>query len=150
MFTLEKVSLSIDIINSIYIFPVSVGASNPVLHMEDEVFLEKGTRGLVSCRTNIEVISAIWSVDPPPIRKPLVILDFYGGEWIKKVQKDFKGVIDIDQDFSLVIKDVRVESGATYHCTVGENGTRNVLTNHTTVNVFGKLHALKTSGCFSF
>ena len=66
--------------------------------------------------------------------------DFYGGEWITKVHKDFKGVIDIDQDFSLIIKDVRVESSATYYCTVGENGTRRAFTNSTIVNVFGKMY----------
>ena len=108
--------------------------------MEEEVFLEKGTRGLVPCRTDIQVVNLIWSLDPPPAREPLVILDYYRGEWIKKVQKDVKGVIDIDQDFSLVIKDVRVESGNTYHCTVGENGTRRAFTNSTIVNVFGKMY----------
>ena len=107
--------------------------------MEDEVFLEKGTRGLVPCRTDIDVDSVVWSLDPPPARQLLVILDFYRGEWIKVVPGNFKGVFDIDQDLSLVIKDVRVASGATYHCTVGENGTLNAFTNHTVVNVFGKL-----------
>ena len=125
--------------------PVSVGVSNPVLHMEDEVFLEKGTRGLVPCRPDIDAVHVIWSLDPPPIRKPLVINDFIRGEWKTFFLGGSKGMFDIDQDFSLVIKDVRVESGATYHCTVGENGTRNVFTNHTTVNVFGKLQVLKTS-----
>ena len=117
----------------------SVGTSSPILQMEEEVFLEKGTRGLLPCRTDIEVVNLLWSLDPPPARELLVILEYYGGKWIKVVPGNFKGVFDIDQDFSLVIKDVRVESGAAYHCTVGENGTLNAFTNHTVVNVFGKL-----------
>ena len=112
--------------------------SSSVLYMDDQVFLEKGTRGLVPCRTDIEVVNLAWSLDPPPIRETLVILDYYGGKWVKFVPGNFKGVFDIDQDFSLVIKDVRVDNAATYHCTVGENGTGNVFTNHTAVNVFGK------------
>ena len=107
--------------------------------MEGEVFLEKGTRGLVPCRTDIEVNGVVWSLDPPPtIRETLVILDYYGGKLVKFVPGNYKGVFDIDQDFSLVIKDVRVENGVTYHCTVSENGTLNSFTNHTAVNVFGK------------
>ena len=116
----------------------SVGMSSPILHMEGGVFLEKGTRGLVPCSTDIEVNGVVWSLDPPPTQKPLAILDFYRGEWIKFVPGNYKGVFDIDQDFSLIIKDVRVENGVTYHCTVGENGTLNYFTNHTAVNVFGK------------
>ena len=107
--------------------------------MEGEVFLEKGTRGLVPCRTDIEVNGVVWSLDPPPtIRETLVILDYYGGKLVKFVPGNYKGVFDIDQDFSLVIKDVRVENGVTYHCSVSENGTLNSFTNHTAVNVFGK------------
>ena len=114
--------------------------SSSVLHMEDEVFLEKGTRGLVPCRTDIDVVNLVWSLDPPPIREMLVILDYYGGKWVKFVPGNFKGVFDIDQDFSLVIKDVRVETAASYYCTVGENGTRRSFTNSTNVNVYGKLY----------
>ena len=116
--------------------------------MEDEVFLEKGTRGLVPCRTDIEVDGVVWSLDPPPPREILVLIDFYGGEGEKVFLGSSKGVFDIEQDFSLVIKNVRIEHGATYHCTVGENGTRKSYTNSTNVNVFGKLQALKFRSFF--
>ena len=38
----------------------SVGMSSQILHMEGEVFLEKGNRGLVPCRTDIEVNGVVW------------------------------------------------------------------------------------------
>ena len=103
--------------------------------MEDQV-LEKGSRGLVPIRTDIEVINVVWSLDPPPSRKLLVILDYYDGEW-KTFNHYSRGLFDIDKNLSLIIKDVRIEDGATYYCTVGENGTRQAFTNSTAVKIYG-------------
>ena len=105
--------------------------------MEDEVFLEKGTRGLVPCRTDLEVVSVIWSLDPPPARKLLVILDYYNGVWTKGGPGYTKGLYDIDRNYTLIIKHVRVDHSATYYCMIGAIGVGTAF-NSTTVNIFGK------------
>ena len=106
--------------------------------MEEEVFLEIGTRGLVPCRTDLEVVNVIWSLDPPPIiRKPLVIIEYYNGVWTKGGPGYTKGQYDIDQNYTLIIKDVGIEDGATYYCSVAQLGTGGA-SNNTDVNIFGR------------
>ena len=106
--------------------------------MEDEVFLEKGTRGLVQCRTDVEIVKVGWSLDPPPlIRKPLVLLDHYNGVWSKAGPGYSTGLYDIDRNYTLIIQTVRVDDGGTYYCSVtAQDGTSAF--NSTTVKVVGK------------
>ena len=48
-----------------------------------------------------------------------------------------KGQYDIDQNYTLIIKDVGIEDSATYYCSVAELGTGGA-SNSTSVKVFGK------------
>ena len=108
------------------------------LLMEGEVFMEKGTRGLVPCRTDAEVINVGWSRDPPPlVQKPIVFLDHYKGVWSKGGPGYSTGLYDIDRNYTLIIHNVRVEDGDTYYCSVtAHNG--NSAFNSTTVKIVGK------------
>ena len=107
-----------------------------------------GTKGQVPCRTDAEVATVTWSLDPPPeIQRQLVFLDHYKRVWRKGGPGYSEGLYDIDRSYTLIIQNVRVKDGGTYYCSVtARDGTS--ASNSTTVKVVGKSTRIRI-WCFS-
>ena len=108
----------------------------------NDVYLEAGTRGLVPCgRTDINASRVLWSRDPPPIDNLVTFIFDNKGVWTKYIPDDYEGLYDIDQDFNLIIQNVRLEDEGTYYCTLEERDSFNRFNVSRTVTLFGKKYA---------
>ena len=108
---------------------------------EPEVVLQKDTRGVLPCRVNpnVDVGVVFWSRGSTLSTGELVVtMSIFGGTKIKFGTGYGSGLYDIDDELSLIIKNVSVEDNGSFFCEISEEGTGDLSHNQTYVAVFGK------------
>ena len=105
-----------------------------------ETTLEKGTRGMLSCRVNSEVsVGAIlWNKGPTYSEsKNIVQLDTRYNIGYRSGPGYTEGSFNMSNDYSLVIYDVEVGNKGRYFC-IAIDEDKTTVWNSTDVDVFGK------------
>ena len=108
---------------------------------EPEVVLQKDTRGVLPCRVNpsTDVGIVFWSRGSTLSTGEIVVtMSILGGTKIKFGTGYSSGLYDINDELSLIIKNVSVEDNGSFFCEISEEGTGDLSHNQTYVAVFGK------------
>ena len=106
-----------------------------------EVSLRKGTQGLLPCQVDQDVRLAVWSRGAEhQLPDPLVVLQYTDDGWNKSGDGYLEGAYDMDTNFSLIIKEVKVVDNNTFFCDILTPEEQ--LSNHTDVTVYGKIQNL--------
>ena len=104
--------------------------------------LQIGTQGVLPCRSDAaKSLDAVFWVKtlPSSAEKPIVHLQILGTNRGGPGYED--GSFNISDDFSLVIKSLRVQDEGRYICQAFHSGS--VFKNYTDLRVFGKLFIMK-------
>ena len=108
---------------------------------EPEVVLQKDTRGVLPCRVNpsVDVGIVFWTRGQTLSTAQIVVTIGLLSETITKWGAGYEaGLYDIDDDFSLIIKNASLEDNGNFFCEISEKGTGALSHNRTNVVVFGK------------
>ena len=119
------------------IFPTEMQAQ--IVHTKAEIVLRKGSQGVLPCRAEKEAAALYWYKGPTLKTATLLLLTLrYENVWEKEITAEFRGLYDINDNFSLVINSTRIHDNDYFFCDIldPESGT---FSNKTRVTVFGKL-----------
>ena len=118
---------------------VSVTASVTYVSMEEKAVFQKGAQGVLPCRVDRAVGLVTWSQgDTPSTAEILLRYKFYNGEWSKGGAGYASELYDIQSNFSLTIKNVRIDDDDAYFfCEILDLETGRNFWNKTDVIVYG-------------
>ena len=108
---------------------------------EPEVVLQKDIRGLLPCRVNpsVDVGIVFWTRGQTLSTAEIVVsMGLFGERRTKSGTGYEAGLYNIDDDFSLIIKNASLEDNGNFFCEISEKGTGALSHNRTNVVVFGK------------
>ena len=113
--------------------------ANVIVGTEPQVALQKGSTGLLPCDVKEAVEYVQWIKGPVPFNNQPIITYYPHIDGSKKVGSGYtQGLYDITVNFSLIITKVEIDNEDTYFCTAHVIATKELSSNTTDVNVFGK------------
>ena len=113
--------------------------SEPVVVTQREVILQMGTQGVLPCRVHSDddIALMIWYIQTPNSKIELVELNFLGDIPERFGPGYETKFYNISDEFSLIIKDVKIQDRGTYICEMVTLEESEPFNNNTIVSVFG-------------
>ena len=114
---------------------MTLGTSTVTVDTESEVVLQKGSRGILSCReeSNLTINNVAWFKDSVDAR-PIIQAGYQTDTW----ETFGEGQYDIYENFSLIIKHVETNDDGLFFCSATILEPITFLISRVNVSVFGK------------